>query len=148
MLRLALSAVLLMFPRVGTIDEKKAAEKPAAESRLKQFQGVWVTTREHKEGEKVHQYKLVLEFKGDQLTFFTEREGKKGNQFTLTASKPETDLDGPALVEMGRLILTYGSSKYSLYYDFVKERLVLVGKLPNRPFEGFSLSGDFARIEK
>ena len=41
-----------------------------------------------------------------------------------------------------------GNSKYVVYYDFVDERMVLIGTLLNRPFEGFSLSGEYKRLEQ
>jgi hypothetical protein len=47
------------------------------------------------------------------------------------------------------VILGFGSrSKYIVHYDFQGEKLILVGRLPNRPFEGFSLSGEYHRAEK
>jgi hypothetical protein len=84
---------------------------------------------------------VVLEFKGSEVTLWTEEGGKKGNEFTLKV----------LAVEEGRaeshLVLEH-STKYTIYYDFQDDKLILVGRLPNRPFEGFSLSGEYRRLEK
>jgi hypothetical protein len=115
---------------------------PAQQSRLEQFRGRWSTAREVREGEKVRHSQLVLEFRGGALTFFTEEGGKKGNQFTLKVIGVEQDKDVPYLV------LGHSKSKYVVHYDFQSERMILVGRLPNRPFEGFSLSGEYKRVEE
>jgi len=115
---------------------------PAQESRLEQFRGRSSTTREMREGEKVRHSQLVLEFRGGELTFYTEEGGKKGNQFTLKVIGVEQGKDVPYLV------LGHGESKYVVYYDFQSERMILVGRLLNRPFEGFSLSGEYKRVEE
>jgi hypothetical protein len=95
-----------------------------------------------RDGEKVRSYQLILEFRGDELTFYTEEDGKKGNQFTLKVIGVEQGKEVPYLV------LGNGQTKYPLYYDFQGERMILVGRLPNRPFEGFSLAGEYKRVEK
>src|SRR3954451_2172651 len=112
MLRLTLAAALFGFAGAGTADEPKPAE-----SKLKPFHGVWATTRERKDGDKVVRSRLVLEFKGDTLTFFTERDGKKDNSFTLTVGEPETNRGDGRVAEADRLILTGSSAKYAVYYE-------------------------------
>jgi hypothetical protein len=91
----------------------------------------------------VRRYQLTLELTGEELTFFTEEDGKKGNPFTLKVIAVE-QADGAS-----RLVLGFGErSRYVVACDCVGDRLILVGRLPNRPFEGFSLSGDYQRVEK
>jgi hypothetical protein len=143
MLRFVLSAVLFACLSLGAARSILADEKqPARDAKLEQFLGRWTTSRERKEDEKVRRYQLVLEFKGGELTFFTEEGRKKENQFTLNVIK---DVRGK---DAAYLILGHAESRYVVHYDFVGERLILVGRLPNRPFEGFSLSGEYQRAEK
>jgi hypothetical protein len=117
-------------------------DKPAQAAKLEQFRGRWSTSREKREDEKVRSYQLVLEFRGDKLTFYTEEGGKQGNRYTLQVIGVEPDKEVPYL------ILGSGQSKYTVYYDFQGERMILVGRMWNRPFEGFSLAGEYRRVEK
>jgi hypothetical protein len=134
-----LSCLSLSPTRTVWAEEKQ----PGPETKLEPFRGRWTTSREKKEDEKVRRYQLTLEFAGDELTFFTEEDGKKGNQFTLKVIEVEQG-EG-----VSRLVLGFGErSRYVVACDFVGERLILVGRLPNRPFEGFSLSGEYQRVEK
>jgi hypothetical protein len=143
MLRPVLSAILFACLSLSATRPILAAEKqPRPDTKLERFLGRWTTSREKKEGEKVRRYQLVLEFQSGELSFFTEESGKKGNQFTL---KVIEDVDGK---DTGYLVLGYGESRYVVHYDVESERMILVGRLPNRPFEGFSLSGEYKRVEK
>jgi hypothetical protein len=120
-----------------------ADDSPAAhEDRLKQFHGQWSRSREKKDGDRVRQSQLILEFRGEDLTFYTEEGGKKGNEFTLKVLGIEQGKDA------SHLVLGHGKSKYVVYYDFQSERMILIGNLQNRPFEGFSLSGEYGRVEQ
>jgi hypothetical protein len=134
-----LFACLSLSPtRVILAHEKQS---PSA-TKLEQFRGRWITSRPRKEEAKIHRDELVLEFKGDELTFFTQEGGKKGNEYTLKVIGVEEGAGA------SRVILGFGSrSKYIVHYDFQGEKLILVGRLPNRPFEGFSLSGEYHRAE-
>jgi hypothetical protein len=134
--------VLFYDGSVKTLTAKEIDKPPAQESRPAQFRGRWSTSREMREGEKVRHSQLVLEFRGDELTFYTEEGGTKGNQFTLKLIGVEQGKDVPYLV------LGHSESKYVVYYDFQSERMILVGRLLNRPFEGFSLSGEYKRVEE
>jgi hypothetical protein len=123
--------------------KEEADDKPPAQDpKLEEFRGRWSTSREMRDGEKVRSYQLILEFRGDELTFYTEEGGKKENQFMLRVIGVEQGKEVPYLV------LGNGQTKYPLYYDFQGERMILVGRLPNRPFEGFSLAGEYKRVEK
>jgi hypothetical protein len=117
-------------------------DKRAQEAKLEQFRGRWSTSREERDGDKVRTYQLILEFRRDQLTFYTEEGGRKGNQFMLQVIGVEQGKEVPYLV------LSNGQTKYPVYYDFQGERMILVGRLPNRPYEGFSLAGEYKRVEK
>jgi hypothetical protein len=134
--------VLFYDGSVKTLTAKEFDKPPAQESELAQFRGRWSTSREMKEGEKVRHSQLVLEFRGGELTFYTEEGGKKGNQFTLKVIRVEQGRD------VSNLVLGHSESKYVVYYDFQGERMILVGRLLNRPFEGFSLSGEYKRVEE
>jgi hypothetical protein len=144
MLRSVLCALVLPCLSLSPISDTLADEKqPGLAAKLEPFRGRWTTSREKKEDEKVSRYELVLEFKDGELTFFTEEGGKKGNQFTLNVIGVEQGDGAP------HLILGFGErSKYVIHYDFEGGRMILVGRLPNRPFEGFSLSGEYKRVEK
>jgi hypothetical protein len=134
--------VLLACLSLTSICAVSADEKKPGAAKLEQFQGRWITSRQEKGDGKTRAYQLVLEFKEDQLTFFTEEKGEKGNTFTLRVIGGEESPYG------SHLILSGGTHKYTVHYDFQGEKLILVGRLPNRPFEGFSLSGEFARAAK
>jgi hypothetical protein len=144
MLRRIACVVLVSCLSLSPTRTVPAEEKqPGPETKLEQFRGRWTTSRERKEDEKVRRYQLALEFKDGELTFFTEEDGKKGNEFTLKVIAVEQG-DGAA-----RLVLGFGErSKYVVYYDLEGDRMILVGRLLNRPFEGFSLSGEYKRVEK
>ncbi len=144
MLRPALCALLLPCLWLSPISDTPADEKqPGLEAKLEPFRGRWTTSRERKEDEKIRRYQLVLEFKGGELTFFTEEGGKKGNQFTLKVIGVKQADGAP------RLVLEFGERQtYVIHYDFEGDRMILVGRLLNRPFEGFSLSGEYKRVEK
>jgi hypothetical protein len=142
MLRCVLCGVLLGGLWLSSTRTILADDKPAQESKLEQFRGRWTTSREKRDGDKVRSSQLILEFRCGELTFYTEEGGKKGNEFTLKVIGVEQGKDVPYLV------LGHGQTKYPVYYDFPGERMILVGRLWNRPFEGFSLSGEFQRVEK
>ena len=42
---------------------------------------------------------------------------------------------------------TTGTGKTEVYYDFVGDKLVIVGRIGWRPYEGFRLSGKYKRAE-
>jgi hypothetical protein len=140
--RCVLCVLLLAGLWLSATTTIRAEDKPLArEPGLEQLLGRWSTSREMKEGEKARHSQLVLEFRGGELTFYTEEGGTKGNQFTLNVIAVEQDKG------VSHLVLGRGGSKYVVYYDFQRGRLILVGRLLNRPFEGFSLSGEYKRVE-
>jgi hypothetical protein len=138
-----LCVILLTCLSLSPIRAIPADEKQSTlDTKMEPFRGRWTASRESKEREKIRRYQLVLEFKGAELTFFTEEDGKKANEFTLKVIAVE---EGP---KESHLVLGFGSSKYVVHYDFEGEKMILVGRLPNRPFEGFSLSGEYNRAQK
>jgi hypothetical protein len=106
----------------------------------RELSGRWVATRDvPRDGTPVRS-RLLLDFTRDRLTMTTEVGGKKETEFVLTVveARPGTGLP--------RLVLGHGErSRYEVAYDAEGDRLVLVGRLLNRPFEGFSLSGVYRR---
>jgi hypothetical protein len=97
-------------------DDKKPVEKMTAE-KLAQFQGVWVTDRETKEGDNVRRYRQFLAFEGEKLTVYRERDGKKYDSFTFGVTV-EMERGGPGLVEVSRLLLQRTHTKYAIYFQF------------------------------
>jgi hypothetical protein len=122
--------------------EPAGDKQPALETKLEPFRGRWSTSRESKVDGKMRRYDVVLEFKGSEMTFWTVEGGEKGNAFTLKVLAVESEDTA------SRLVLEHGTRKYTIYYELRGDKLMLVGLLPNRPFEGFSLSGEYSRIEK
>jgi hypothetical protein len=143
MLRYAVCVVLLGSAWANWIPTIRADDQqPAQGLPLERSHGRWSTSRERREGERVRRSQLTLEFRNDELTLCAKEDGKKGNQFILKVNGIEEGKNASSL------LLSHGGSKYVIYYDFQGERLILVGNLLNRPFEGFSLSGECQRAEE
>lgn len=122
-------------------DDKKAWQ----ESELKRFQGRWQTYREEKIGdEPVRRRWLELEFADGRMKLVVRDENKKQTfDGRLEVMKIESFGWG------SRLVLGQGEiKKAEIYYDFVGDKLILAGRIPPRPYEGFSLSGEYKRVEK
>ncbi len=135
-----LSGMSVMAPEHSARAAQPQEKTPVLKAKLEQFQGRWITSRARKEDEKIHREHLILEFKGEELTFFTEEDGKKGNQFTLKVM--EVEQRG---AEQWLVLRSAGAHRYTIHYDLEGGRLILVGRLLNRPFENFSLSGEYRK---
>jgi hypothetical protein len=136
-----LLVVLTLFPnRVLHADEKKSWQ----EAELKRLEGRWTTVREEKtDQDKIRRRRVELEVAGGNL-----------NVFVFNEERPEP-WNGPPLkvigVERGDALGSPSGLKLEraeVYYDFVGEKLIVVGGIANRTWEGFKLSGEYKRVEK
>ena len=126
--------------------EKKpdAINKAWQETELKKFQGRWTAFREEKTDQgKARRQWVDLEFADGKMKVVILDENRK------------QVWDGPPLKVMGvergeglGLAARLKLERAAVYYDFVGEKLILVGGIGHRPFEGFMLSGEYKRMEK
>ncbi len=142
-----LLAVLTVCP-FGALhaDDKKADDKKVwQEAELKKFQGRWTAFREEKtDQEKVRQQWVDLEFADSGMKIFILDEKRK-QTWEGSLNVIGVEQVGP----ISRLILGSGEQKKAeVCCDFVGDKMILVGRIMPRPFEGFSLSGEYKRAEK
>ena len=124
-------------------DKKPDDEKAWQVPELKKFQGRWTAFREEKEQETIRRRWVDLEFAGGEMKVFILDENRK-----LVWEGPPLKVAG---VERGESLGRAARLKLEregVYYDFVGEKLILVGGIGHRPFEGFMLSGEYKRVEK
>jgi hypothetical protein len=138
-----LLVTLLAVGTPGPISGLRADDKKAwEEAELKKLAGRWTTVREEKADGKARRRRLDLEFAGGELKVFVFDE----NDAKIWEGPPlkviGAELVGRGLT--GRLNLDKGE----VYYDFVGEKLIVVGGIGPRPWEGFQLSGEYRRGEK
>ena len=140
-LSMAFLAVVSFCPlRVVHGDDKKAWQ----EAELKKFGGRWTTYREEKNDQEVRRSWVELEFADGKMEVFILDEKKKE-----IWRGPPLKAMGIEQVGFARLTLGYGERKIAeVYYDFVGEKIILIGRIGSRPFEGFILSGEYKRAEK
>ncbi len=114
------------------------------DAELKKLQGRWTTVREEKtDRDKVRRTRLELEFTDGRLTVYTFDE--KGAQSRVGPPLIVTEIQrADAAGAAARLKL----ERAEVYYDFVGEKLIVVGGIAHRPFEGLKLSGEYKRAEK
>jgi hypothetical protein len=111
------------------------------ETELEKFLGRWTMVREERTDKgKIRRKFVELEFADGNLKvlIYDEKDGSrwKGSLKVMGVEQLETG---------SRLILGNGERKTEVYYDFVGGRLILVGKIGPRPWEGFRLSGEYKR---
>src|SRR5262245_31240967 len=128
-----------------------AGEKPTwQEAQLKKLSGRWTTVREETAGpDKVRRTRVDLEFADGKIKLFLFNE-KGGMIFDgeLRVIGVE-EIKGVGLGPVSRLKLGGNElQKAEVHYDFVGEKLILVGRIGWRPYEGFALSGEYQRPEK
>lgn len=120
-------------------------EQSWQQSELQNLQGHWTTLREEKtdEGKPRRQW-VELAFAGSGLKILVFDENR--NQ---TWSNSLQMLGVERVGPVSRLILGSGEQrKAEIYYDFTGDKMTLVGRIIPRPFEGFSLSGEYQRAVK
>jgi len=120
-------------------------EQSWQQSELQKLQGRWTTLREEKTDEgKLRRQWVELEFAGDGLKIQILDENR--NQ---TWSNSLRVLGVEQVGPVSRLILGSGEQKKAeIYYDFAGDKIALVGRIIPRPFEGFSLSGEYSRRQR
>ena len=131
------------YPSAG-LETKPDDEETWQETDLKKFQGRWTAFREEKtDQEKIRRRWVDLEFADGEMKVFILDENRK------------QVWDGPPLKVIGvERVKALGSAarlkleRAEVYYDFVGEKLILVGGIGHRPFEGVKLSGEYKRVEK
>jgi hypothetical protein len=135
-------AILTAGPiRTFSADEKEDWQK----AQRKKLAGRWTTVREEKtDQDKPRRRSVDLEFSDSELKVFIDAE-KGAKAWT-----------GPPLKVIGveragkrglasRLDLERDEQ---VFFDFVGEKLIMVGSIGHRPFEGFPLSGEYRRAER
>ena len=122
-------------------DYKKAWQ----ETELKKFSGRWMTFRQtNTDHVKVRRQWVELEF-ADGVMKITTLDEKRKQTWNNSLQVIGIEQVGP----VSRLLLGSGEHKKAeVYYDFVGDKMILVGRITSRPFEGFSLSGEYKRAEK
>jgi hypothetical protein len=126
-------------------------KKPWEEAEFKKLSGRWTTFREEKTGQdKIRRSRVDLEFAGGKLKVFIldqtgARTRKSQDEIKVLGAE---EIKGLGLGSIARLILGNERQKAEVYYDFVGDRLILVGRIGFRPWEGFHLSGEYKRAEK
>ena len=111
---------------------------------LDKLQWRWTTVREEQTDDgKLRRKSVTLEFADGNLTVSIHREqDPPGKVWKGSLKVMGFEQVGAA----SRLILGDGERKKAeVYYDFVGERLILVGSIAPRPWEGFRLSGEYQR---
>ena len=141
-----LGCVLLAAVGQEPINRANAdAKNTWQDSEIKKLQGRWTVIREEKNYQnKVRRGWMDLEFADRRLKIVTLDENRKQ---TWDSSLEVIDVErvGP----VSRLILGHGTQKKAeVYFDFVGDKLILVGRIVPRPFEGFQFSGEYARVEQ
>jgi hypothetical protein len=125
-------------------------EKSWQEAEVKKLGGRWTTVREEKIAkEKVRRRRVDLEFADGKLTvfLFNEKDAQIFDDHLKVIGVEE--VKGLGLGSIARLKLGGNESqKAEVYYDFVGEKLILIGRIGWRPWEGFPLSGEYKRAEK
>jgi hypothetical protein len=115
------------------------------DNEIKKLKGRWTAFREEKNyQEKVRRVWVELEFTDRRLKIVTLDENRHQ---TWNESLAVIDIErvGP----VSRLILGHEMQKKAeVYYDFVSKKLILVGRIVPRPFEGFQLTGEYTRAEQ
>jgi hypothetical protein len=120
------------------------------EAQLKKLSGRWTTIREEKTApDKTRRRRVDLEFADGKLKVFISGE--------IASKQPTGELRVLGVVKVPEVIgdgnygwLNLGgnaSQKVAVYYDFVGEKLVLIGRIGWRPWEGFRVSGEYQRAE-
>lgn len=128
-----------------------ADQKTWQENQLKKLGGSWTTFQDEQDAKgKPLRRRVDLEFADGRLkvNVYNEDGAKRLFDGELTVLGAE-ELEGPGLGNLSRLNLGGSpTQKAEVYYDLVGEKLILVGRVGWRPWEGFHLSGEYARPEK
>jgi hypothetical protein len=114
------------------------------EAALKTLAGRWEVLREETgDGGTVRRQWVQLDFAGSAMGLKLLDEARRPVWDQALDVVGVEAVDGVHRLTLGR----GGRVVATVYYEVVGGRLVLVGSIPPRPFEGFSLSGAYRRVE-
>ena len=132
---LGLIAILAVCPfHALHAGDEKSGDKKWQEAELKKLTGRWTTVRKEKEKDKVRTTQVDLEFADGKLSVTMN-----GSTYSAPPMVLVKQDKGPGRLDLGI---------NPIYYSFVGEKLIVVGHILNRPFEGFDLSGEYKRSEQ
>jgi hypothetical protein len=122
-------------------DEKADEKKAWQAAELKKLAGRWTAVREEQAGPgKTRRRRVDLEFADGELRVSLSDEGGKparDGSLKVTGVEPSNEREW--------LPLVLRLDKALAYYDLDGGRLVVVGRVWPRPWEGFVLSGEYTR---
>jgi len=141
LLWLGIFAVLSAGPiRTFSADEKEDWQK----AQRKKLLGRWTTIREEKADQgKTRRNRVDLEFTDSELKVSIDDE--KGGK--IWAGPPLKVIGVERAGKRGLVARLDLERDEQIYFDFVGEKLILVGRIGHRPFEGFPLSGEYRRAD-
>jgi hypothetical protein len=131
---------------VGPIRTLHADDKEVwQEAQLKKLGGRWTTVREEKTDEdKPRRRRVDLEFTDGKLKVFVRDE----KDAPISAGPPLKVIGVERAGGRGLASRLDLERDEQVYFDLVGEKLILVGGIGHRPFEGFTLSGEYKRAEQ
>ena len=138
---------LVAFP---TCTLRADDQKSWHENEFKKLEGCWTTFREENAGaDKIRRSRVDLEFaEGKLRVFLFDEKGAKQWDGEIKMISAE-EIKGIGLGSISRLNLRGNETqKVEVYYAFVGDKLILVGRIGFRPWEGFHVSGEYKRAEK
>jgi hypothetical protein len=129
---------------VGSIAGLHADEKKAwQDEHFKRLAGRWTTVREEKTDQgKIKQTRVALEFVGVGVNVSIFKDEKTEKPWYGYLKITSIDREGTRLSSS-----TLKLDKGTLFCDFVGEKLILVGGISQRPYEGFMFSGEYQRAK-
>ena len=131
-----LGCVLSAATGPAAAQEKKPDDKKAwQETELKKLQGRWTAFQEKKTDQDIIRRQWVeLEFADSGMKIII-LDNKRNQTWNYSLQVIGVEQVGP----ISRLVLGYGEQrKAEVYYDFVGDKMILVGRIMPRPFEGLS----------
>ena len=140
MIRLLIATAIFLSPAfvapIAKAEDKDAWKRAA----LKRLEGRWRTVQEIQlDKDRFERRRLDLEFSDGKLRVFAhDREGNAAWDKALKLTE----------IEYGRSVryrLTHELGE--LCYDEVGRRIIIVGRVAPRPWEGFPLSGVYERVK-
>jgi len=114
------------------------------QAQRKRLVGRWTTIREEKTDQgKTRRNKVDLEFTDSELKVSIDYE--KGGK--ISAGPPLKVIGVERAGKRGLASRLDLERDEQIYFDFVGGKLILVGGIGHRPFEGFPLSGEYRRAD-
>src|SRR5262249_7017063 len=150
-MRCFLGVGLLAAVTFGTTHALHADDKKRwQDAELEKFQGRWSAIREetiikgHVQRDVIERRWVDLEFEdGNLKVTILDEKRKETWHGSIEVIGIERSDSGTRLL-LGR----DGRTLAAIHYDFVGEKMILVGGIAKRPFEGFRLSGEYGRARE